>query len=194
MSSGEQRTSETLLVRLLNREPAGWERLVHIYGPLVRFWAGQAGVREADTEDVCQEVFAALPAGLASFERERQGATFRGWLRGVTRYKAIDFLRARARHPEARGGTSANELLNAAHDPGTNDDPPEQLSGLYHRALRLIQTEFEARSWEMFWRSAIDAHPAEMIAAEMGVSPAAVRKAKSRVLRRLKEEVGDLIS
>jgi RNA polymerase sigma-70 factor (ECF subfamily) len=31
------------------------------------------------------------------------------------------------------------------------------------------------------------------VAAQLGVSPAAVRKAKSRVLRRLKEEVGDVL-
>src|SRR5947208_536017 len=117
MPSDEQRTSDTLLDRLLNGEPAGWERLVHLYGPLVHYWAGRAGVREADADDVCQEVFAALPGGLAGFQRERQGATFRGWLRGVTRHKTIDFLRARARHPEAQGGTSANELLHAAPDP-----------------------------------------------------------------------------
>ena len=40
--------------------------------------------------------------------------------------------------------------------------------------------------------AALAASPAD-IAADMGISPAAVRKAKSRVLHRLRQEVGDLI-
>ena len=36
-------------------------------------------------------------------------------------------------------------------------------------------------------------HPVDLIASDMGVTPAAVRKAKSRILHRLKEEIGDLI-
>ncbi len=45
-----------------------------------------------------------------------------------------------------------------------------------------------------FWRVAVeDLSPSE-VAAEMGISANAVRQAKSRVLRRLKEEMGDLIA
>jgi RNA polymerase sigma-70 factor, ECF subfamily len=39
----------------------------------------------------------------------------------------------------------------------------------------------------------VDGHPVDLIAADLGVTTASVRKSKSRVLRRLKEEVGDLI-
>ena len=38
-----------------------------------------------------------------------------------------------------------------------------------------------------------DRSPAE-VAAELGLSPNGVRQAKSRVLRRLKEELGELIA
>jgi RNA polymerase sigma-70 factor (ECF subfamily) len=59
--------------------------------------------------------------------------------------------------------------------------------------MELVRSEFEAKTWQAFWRAAVDGHPVDMIAADLGVTPAAVRKSKSRVLRRLKEEIGDLI-
>jgi RNA polymerase sigma-70 factor, ECF subfamily len=45
----------------------------------------------------------------------------------------------------------------------------------------------------MFWRTTVEDRAPVDLAAELGVTPAAVRKAKSRVLRRLKEEFGELI-
>jgi RNA polymerase sigma-70 factor (ECF subfamily) len=45
----------------------------------------------------------------------------------------------------------------------------------------------------MFWQTAVENRSPVDVAAEMGVSPAAIHQGKSRVLRRLKAEVGDLI-
>ena len=59
-------------------------------------------------------------------------------------------------------------------------------------AVRRVRCEFEDKTWQMFWRIAVDGKNAATIAEELGVTPATVRKAKSRILRRLKQEVGDL--
>ena len=59
--------------------------------------------------------------------------------------------------------------------------------------VRRAISEFEPRTWHAFWRVAVLGHPVDLIASDMGVTPAAVRKAKSRILHRLKEEIGDLI-
>jgi RNA polymerase sigma-70 factor (ECF subfamily) len=44
----------------------------------------------------------------------------------------------------------------------------------------------------MFWRTAVDQESAPDVAAAFGTTSAAVRQAKSRILRRLKQVVGDL--
>lgn len=60
--------------------------------------------------------------------------------------------------------------------------------------MNLVRSQFEDRTWKAFWRVVIeDRSPAE-VAAEMGITANAVRQAKSRVLRRLKEEMGELIA
>ena len=67
------------------------------------------------------------------------------------------------------------------------------LDDAYRRGLELVRGEFEERTWQMFWLVVVEDRLPADVAAQLGVSPAAVRKAKSRVLHRLKEEVGDLI-
>ncbi len=59
--------------------------------------------------------------------------------------------------------------------------------------LELVRREFEERTWHAFWQTVAEGRPSADVAADLGVTPAAVRKARSRVLHRLKEEFGDLI-
>ena len=48
------------------------------------------------------------------------------------------------------------------------------------------------RTWQAFWRTAVEGQAPKNVAAELGVRPDAVRMAKSRVLRRLRDELPDL--
>jgi RNA polymerase sigma-70 factor (ECF subfamily) len=194
MTPSDRSTSLTLLERIRNRDEEAWRRLVHIYGPLVEQWCGHRGVRGQDADDVRQEVFQAVSTGLDGFRRDRPGDTFRGWLRGITRFKLLDYYRRHQAQPEAQGGTDAHNRLQQVADQDLPDDTADDLGGLYRRALELVRGEFESQTWQAFWRAAVEGHTPADIARDLGVSPAAVRKAKSRVLLRLRQEVGDLIT
>jgi RNA polymerase sigma-70 factor (ECF subfamily) len=190
-------TSLTLLQRLRANEPDAWRTMVHLYTPLVYRWCAQFGVRGADADDVLQEVFRTAATRLENFRRERPGDSFRAWLRGITRYMSLLHFRRSGRQPQAIGGTDALVLMQETldHTPETDahTDGPAELEGLRRRALEQVRGEFEERTWEMFWRTVIDGRSPVDLAAEMGVTPAAVRKAKSRVLHRFKETFGDLL-
>jgi RNA polymerase sigma-70 factor (ECF subfamily) len=106
-------------------------------------------------------------------------------------------FRRRGRSTPAAGGSAAFAQLQQVADTPTqfpDDDSREELQGLYRRALELVRGEFEDRTWRMFWRAVVDDRAPADVAAEFGVTAVAVRKAKSRVLQRLRAEVGDLIS
>ena len=189
-------TSLTLLERVRAKDGPAWERLLNLYSPLVFHWCHRWGVHGDDADDVRQEVFQAVAVNLPTFRHDRPGDTFRGWLRGIARNKLLDHYRHREKQPEAPGGTDAYQQLQQVPDAETHEpDDSEQaeVGRLYHRALELVRGEFEERSWQMFWRAAVDGHAPVDIATDMGVTAAAVRKAKSRVLHRLREEVGDLL-
>ena len=53
--------------------------------------------------------------------------------------------------------------------------------------LDVIRAEFEDRTWQAFWRVSVGGESATNVADDLGVSVAAVYKAKSRVLARLRQ-------
>ena len=193
--SANDPTSTSLLRRAVVREPDAWERIVTLYSPLVRHWCRQAGIPDHDIQDVSQEVFAAVSSNLGKFQADRQGTTFRAWMRGIARHKFQHYFEDRGE--PAAGGTDAQMRLQQVPTPPDELDlseAPADVAGVYHRAVTLVRDQFEERTWKAFWQVAIeDRSPAE-VAAEMGITPNAVRQAKSRVLRRLKEEMGELIA
>jgi RNA polymerase sigma-70 factor (ECF subfamily) len=52
-----------------------------------------------------------------------------------------------------------------------------------------VRPEVSDASWQAFWRTAVDGRPAQQVAADLGLSVAAVYHARSRILARLKELV-----
>ena len=65
---------------------------------------------------------------------------------------------------------------------------------LVARGLKQIRMEFAEKTWRMFERAVIDDIATAQVADEFGVSPATVRQSRSRILRRLRQQLGDLES
>ncbi len=194
MNAGDG-TSSSLLRRAAAQESEAWQRLTTLYAPLVHHWCRQAGLRESDYQDVTQDVFAALASSLASYQTDRPGVTFRGWLRGIARFKIVDHFRRRGE--PAAGGTDAQRRLQQVPEKTPDvelSEGPAEVNELYRRALELVRSQFEERTWTAFWRVAVENRTPAEVAAQMGLTPNAVRQAKARVLRRLKEEMGELIA
>ena len=92
------------------------------------------------------------------------------------------------------GGTEGQlRMTDVPFDESSLDELTEDgFGGLYQRALDLIRVEFQPKSWTAFWQVVIEGRSAINVAAELDLSPNAVYIAKSRVLSRLREELGDL--
>ena len=194
---GADGTSLTLLERARAHDDSAWTRIVGLYTPLVRSWCFRSALQESDTDDLVQEVFRSALAGLDDFRRDRPGDTFRGWLRAITRNSLALHFRRKGRTPSAAGGTEAFSRLLEMSDPHVNlpdDDSPSELQSLHRRALEFVRAEFEDRTWQMFWLTVVDDRAPADVAVTFGVTAVAVRKAKSRVLHRLRQEIGDLVT
>jgi RNA polymerase sigma-70 factor (ECF subfamily) len=190
-------TSRSLLERIKANDAAAWDQLVTLYGPLVFHWCRSWDLQDQDTADVCQEVFQAVATHIGNFRKEKAGDSFRGWLRTITRNKVHDHFRRLGREPGGVGGTDAQTRwaeLPAPQPPqddsGTGDNAERRL---FFRLLDLIRAEFEERTWQAFWRTAVDGQTPKEVAADLHMSAGAVRVAKYRVLHRLREELGDLM-
>jgi RNA polymerase sigma-70 factor (ECF subfamily) len=190
--------SSTLLDRVRAQRPEAWKRLVDLYGPVVYRWCRRSGLRPEDAADVVQEVFTAVALHVGEFRRERPGDSFGGWLRAITRNKIHDLYRRRQGKPQARGGTDAGQQLAQIGDPPEPSDPSvasdEGLDAwLSRRGLDLVRAEFENRTWEAFWRAAVEGQAPAHVAEDLGMSVPAVYQAKSRVLRRLRQELDEML-
>src|SRR4051812_22451611 len=93
-----RRTSRSLLERARDNQPEAWQRLVGLYGPLVRYWCRRGGVDPQDVDDVAQEVFVRAFASLGAFRHTEPSDTFRGWLKGVTRHRILEHFRRLRKH------------------------------------------------------------------------------------------------
>jgi RNA polymerase sigma-70 factor (ECF subfamily) len=84
--------------------------------------------------------------------------------------------------------------MNQVAEAATLESATEPRSGdLYRRALDLIRSEFEERTWRAFLMVTVEGRLPADVAVELGTTPGAVYIAKSRVLKRLREEFGDLL-
>lgn len=194
-------TSNSLLADARLSVPAAWERLVRLYSPLAASWCRRSGVAEQDVGDVLQEVFSAVANHLETFRKDQATGTFRGWLRTITRNKVHDYFRRRANEPSAAGGSEASRQFQQVADhnlPREFCDEVEDTSAdeilfdhLLRKALSSIRGEFHDKTWQAFWGVVIDGRQAADVAADLDVKPGTVRVAKSRVLLRLRRELGE---
>jgi RNA polymerase sigma-70 factor (ECF subfamily) len=191
-------TSTTLLDQARAGDARAWQRLEFLYTPLVRWWCRRHGVSRPDNvDDVTQEVFAAVAGKLGGFTKGAAGS-FRSWLYTITRHKAADHCRHARARPAAAGGSAAQERLEelpeAVSGSSTPDERASERAILVRRALELVRPEFQPRTWEAAWRVAVEGQRPAEVGAALGMSAGAVHTAKSRVLRRLRVLLSDVLA
>jgi RNA polymerase sigma-70 factor (ECF subfamily) len=184
-------TPISLLERLRRPEDrSAWERFVHLYTPLLHRWVLRLGVPRQDAADLVQDVLTLLVRKLPDF-RYNPRHRFRAWLWTVTRNKCNEIRRRLPAAAVQANGALLNDL------PGREDAEAETEAEyrqyLVGQALQLMREEFQPTTWQAFWESTTTHRPAAEIAVELGLSTDAVYAAKSRVLRRLRQELDGLV-
>jgi RNA polymerase sigma-70 factor (ECF subfamily) len=188
-------TSLGLLERVKAKDQVAWAQLASLYAPLVDHWCQRAKLQDADNADVRQEVFKAVARKIEDFQYDRPGNSFRGWLHRITQRRLCDHWRKNRAGPLI-GDPEALEHLQRLQSQPVDSDPgskTEETEILYRRALELIQRDFEAQSWQAFWRTVIENQRPKEVAIDLGITANAVYLAKARVLARLREEYDGVI-
>ena len=192
----EDPTSLGLIADARRRVPEAWRKIHQIFGPLVYAWCREWRVPEQDAVDLVQDVFRSVLRRLDAFEHEHaeEGedprGSCRGWIWTITRNKVRDYWRANPRRPVAVCGTDMQQHILQIPEWDLADGSSEPTVGeLAKQVLRLIQTEFEERTWTAFWQVVVEGQAIYTVAEQLAMSEGAVRQAKYRVLRRVREEL-----
>jgi RNA polymerase sigma-70 factor (ECF subfamily) len=188
-------TSASLLDRLrLQPDRPSWDRLLQVYEPFIRRFLRAPELR-TDADDLVQDILAVLVRELPAFDRRRTGS-FRAWLRTISVNRVHEHWRRAAVRERPEGGTDAAGQLAALADPAGGLSrlwDAEHDRFVARKLMDLMAAEFSAATWTAFRRQVVDGVPAAAVAAELGTTVNAVLLAKSRVLRRVREEAAGLL-
>jgi RNA polymerase sigma-70 factor, ECF subfamily len=176
-------------------DASDWSRLQGIYLPLIERWLSRVPGLGDESADLAQEILVIVYREVPRFSRQREGS-FRAWLRQIAVNKVRNYRRKRQRRP-AVGLDHAEGFLERLSNP--NDELAREWdrdhdSHVVQKLLAVVQSDFSSKTWEAFRRFGVDGAPAKKVAEELGLSENAVILAKSRVLKRLRDEAGDLLA
>lgn len=173
-------------------DDGAWQRVVNLYEPLLHGWLRRQGVQHADAEELVAETLIAVAQELPSFQHNGHTGAFRSWLRSIL----VNRLRTFRRSQRVRSISHADsELLHRLA--GVLADPSSDLTRQWdrdhdhfiaRRLLELVEPHFEPTTWRAFCRVALDGHGADVVATDLGISVDSVYAAKSRILKRLRQE------
>jgi RNA polymerase sigma-70 factor (ECF subfamily) len=191
-------TPVSLLERLRRgADQADWRRLDDLYRPLIRRWVVRDPVVGDDADDLVQEVMGVLVRKLSGFQRQRLGS-FRRWLRLITVNRLQGFRRKHRHRPRALGHSAGESPLAQFADPNSELSrlwDQEHDRHVLRRLLELLESDshFEPVTLRAFRRVVFDDVKPAAAAEELGLSVNAVLLAKSRVLKRLRQESEGLL-
>jgi RNA polymerase sigma-70 factor (ECF subfamily) len=181
-------TKLSLLLQLKEPEAArAWTDFVNRYRPpIFRLIRDEFRLQDAEADDIAQTILMKLVDAMRTFEYDPE-KKFRAWLRTVARNAICDALRRENRDPtRAQGSLPVDEL------PDRSSDAADRVSSTLIKALedaeRLVRQRVDPRTWQAF-EAACAGTPTDEIARRTGMSKAAVYKAKSKVIRMIREEV-----
>ncbi len=191
-------TRASLLLRLRDgTSPEAWHEFVKLYSPLIYGFARNRGLQDADSADLMQDVLRSVSGAVGRLDYDRQKGGFRAWLFTVTRNKLFSFQERRRSQAIASGDTAAVEQLNNAPDRANHLEAEwdrEYERRLAAAAMEKIRVEFNEKTWQAFWLTAVDGLSAEDVKERLGMSTGSIYVAKSRVLARVKQEVEHMMS
>lgn len=175
-----------------------WSEFVAAYQPVIQWAAKKQGLQSADVDDVVQQVLTSISVALKRRPHDPERARFRTWLYRVTHNAILNSIH-RQKPDRAQGGDTSLGVLAAIETPA---DYLDQYDNEYERAAFLwaatkIRPEFQAQTWHAFWLSMVEGKSTDEVASLVGekfcrpFSVGSVYAAKSRVLKRLREKVGE---
>lgn len=164
-----------------------WSEFVQIYQPVIRRFLQKYGLQYADAVEVTQEVLGGVLKSIDSFDGDRKGSTFRGWLYRITRNKAVNLIKDRLRFSEADGNEGVD--LNQFADP-RNIEPEatyqlEFERHLFFWAAEKIAPTVKSLNWQAFWLTTVEGQTVRQTAKCLEVDESMIYVARCRIMKRM---------
>jgi RNA polymerase sigma-70 factor, ECF subfamily len=188
-------TRNSLIARMQSPDDEeAWTAFTSIYRPVVYRLARKRGLQDADSDDLAQQVMIAVRRAIGNWNVDPSRGRFHYRLATIARNAAINVV-ARRQRDAAAGGTAVQELLEKHPESEfltQNNLEREYRRSVFRRAAERIRPEFSEATWDAFWLTTVEGLRTEEAGLRLGKSLGAIYALRSRVMRRLREEIGPL--
>lgn len=196
-------TQYSLLMRLKASEDecsrdADWQAFVSSYEPFIYRYARRKGLQDTDANDLVQKVMVSVAKSISNWQpaNESNGKPrFRNWLFTIARNHLLNALKVRSTN-RGVGGTTQLQLLAQSIDPRAEE---HQMDEDYRReaflwAATRVRKQVKSLTWLAFWKTAVEGLDCQQVSLELETTVGNVYASRSRVLSRLKAEVGTFLA
>jgi RNA polymerase sigma factor (sigma-70 family) len=198
-------TRKSLLSRLKHRDDqniwqASWQDFYDIYSRLIYVTAIQAGLREAEAEEVVQDTVIAVDKAIGRFEYQPEKCKFKTWLHAITRRQVANQFRKRqgkgrlleSLPGQDEGGETVNDIPDPASQALDETWDREWERNLLDAAAERVKRRVSPAHYQIFEYHALQGHGVSQTAKALGISAAKVYLVKHRIARQVREEVAYL--
>ena len=179
-------THLSLLERLKENQAGAWEEFSHKYVVVLKRWCSAWGVGADHTDDIVQETLLVVMLRVTGFQHRGVG-TFRAWMKMMS-WRCWCEVLAKA---ERSKNIKLRETLKSSPDAYQSlECELEQLATheLLQSSMAMVKQRVESRTWEAFYKTAMESTSAAMVAEELGMNVDAVYAARCRVQRWITQE------
>ncbi|MCK6457245.1 MAG: sigma-70 family RNA polymerase sigma factor [Phycisphaerae bacterium] len=184
-------TRVSLILRV--KDPAdqsAWREFDLIYRPMMIRFARARGLSESDADEISQECMAAVHEHIRRFEYDPDRGRFKGWLRTLVNNRIRN--RLRDRHEFQADSVAFAEVRDDDPGPDALFDQVWQQEHLRH-CLATVRGEVDTKTFDAFVAHVIEDAPVDDVCARFGLTANQVYLAKSRMLRRIRERMMELL-
>lgn len=186
-------TNTSLIRRVRNvQDSESWREFVAIYEPLLVSYVRSRGLSASDASDVVQEILINLLRVLPTFKLDHERGRFRTWLWQLTMNAIADYFRRRKTQGRAEDGWRESAPTSVTDEP---DDAWVQ--SYRQRILEFVMPQVKAitqeKTWKCFEEFVLKNRSGNEIAAEIGITPNAVRVNANRVMDKVRTLCADYL-
>lgn len=198
-SHADELTRASLINRLPNlQDDLSWRDFFNTYWKLIYGAARNAGLIDAEAQDVVQETMASVAKHMPTFKYDPAIGSFKAWLLIKTRWCIIAQFRKRASFIEHRPlhkdtpNTGTGTVEKVADPAGQVLDAmweSEYETSLLNAAITKLKRRLDPQKYQIFDFYVNKEWPPEKVAVQFGVSVDQVYLTKHRITEAIREEV-----
>ncbi|HKS37864.1 MAG TPA: sigma-70 family RNA polymerase sigma factor, partial [Verrucomicrobiae bacterium] len=171
------------------------------YWKLIYGVARQAGLTDAESQDVVQEAVISVAKGMGGFKTDPEHGSFKSWLLLITRRRIIDQFRKRHRQEEEGRMPRRDETARTPTVDRIPDPAGPVLEALWQEewernmmevALEKVKQKVSSKQFLLFHQQVVKQWSPKKTAQKYGVSLAQVYMAKYRISALVKKEIRNL--